>query len=232
MGLVLRLIIGIPLALLLPGLALTLALFPRRRVRLAVRVLFSLGLSLCVAALGGLLLNLTPWGLRPAPWAGLLAGATLAATLLAYWRGRNIRVVQFKRGERQLRPVQTSGILLIGAAVVLTGLAVQMARTGAAQQQASSTFTELWLLPQAAGNQLQVGVRNNERTAVTYKLQIDQGGSILREWPSIELDPGKVWESSLAAPAGSASMTANLYRLDTPSTVYRHVTWSPGAAGA
>src|SRR3954454_24445758 len=83
-----RVLVALPFALVLPGLALTLALFPAGALDGAERLLFSLGLSLAVTALGGLVLHLTPWGLRPASWALLLGAITLAAGVAAFLRRR------------------------------------------------------------------------------------------------------------------------------------------------
>src|SRR3954471_19437230 len=79
-----RVLVALPFALVLPGLALTLALFPAGVPDGAERLLFSLGLSLAVTALGGLVLHLTLWGLRPASWTLLLGAITLAAGVAAF----------------------------------------------------------------------------------------------------------------------------------------------------
>ena len=65
----LQLLLGLPLVLVLPGYALTAALFPHGALGGADRALFTLGLSLCAAILCGFVLNRTPWGLRPESWA-------------------------------------------------------------------------------------------------------------------------------------------------------------------
>jgi len=79
---------ALPLVLLLPGYAITAALFPKGAIGVSERLLLSLGLSICVTALGGVILNWTPWGLQPASWAVLLGGITLCASLIAL-RHRN-----------------------------------------------------------------------------------------------------------------------------------------------
>ncbi|MDQ6673875.1 MAG: DUF1616 domain-containing protein, partial [Chloroflexota bacterium] len=61
-----------PLVLVLPGYALVRALLPARPRRLAELLLLSLGSSLAIAVLGGLVLNLTPWGIRAESWAVFL----------------------------------------------------------------------------------------------------------------------------------------------------------------
>ena len=62
---VLRIILGLPFILFLPGYTLTAALFPRRTDLGSIeRVALSFGLSIAVVPLIGLILNYTPWGIR------------------------------------------------------------------------------------------------------------------------------------------------------------------------
>ena len=60
----LRVIIGIPFALFFPGYALMTALFPKKGMGGVERVALSLGLSIAVVPLIGLILNYTLWGIR------------------------------------------------------------------------------------------------------------------------------------------------------------------------
>src|SRR5215472_2472043 len=70
----LRWLAGIVLVLFLPGYAWTAALFVDRELSAVQRLCMSLGLSISISILAGLLLNLTPWG---------LGAVTLLATLSA-----------------------------------------------------------------------------------------------------------------------------------------------------
>jgi uncharacterized membrane protein len=83
-----RALLALPLVLVLPGYALVAAAFPEAGRSLAERLLYGVGLSLAVAALGGFALNLTPWGLRAEAWATLLGGIALAACAIAWARRR------------------------------------------------------------------------------------------------------------------------------------------------
>ena len=61
---VLRIILGLPFVLFFPGYVLVLALFPKKeRVGSVERVVLSLGLSIVVEPLIGLILNYTRWGI-------------------------------------------------------------------------------------------------------------------------------------------------------------------------
>ncbi|HEY4779357.1 MAG TPA: DUF1616 domain-containing protein, partial [Solirubrobacterales bacterium] len=68
----LRMLLAAPLTLFLPGYAISAAIFARRRIERRQFLLFSLGLSLAVLALGALVLNYVPGGIRAWSWALLL----------------------------------------------------------------------------------------------------------------------------------------------------------------
>jgi len=61
----LRIVLGLPFLLFLPGYALTAALYPKKEGIDAIeRVALSFGLSIALVPLIGLILNYTPWGIR------------------------------------------------------------------------------------------------------------------------------------------------------------------------
>lgn len=232
-----RAILALPLVLVVPGYALTLALLPRLRLGAGERLVLSLGLSLALAALGGFVLNWTPWGLRPQPWAVLLALTTLASGAVAGAR----RAVPARVGVPEGRGAPGSPVamhpssgsraplpaLLLALATVVAGAAWWTARGGAVQQ-ASAGFTQLWVLPAAGGDALTVrlGVHSREPAPVSYRLRLEVEGALIREWPAVTLDPGEQWEAvaTLSPSQGAAGpIKAVLYRADAPATAYRHV---------
>jgi len=80
-------ILALPLVFIAPGYTLTGALFHRRSLDRAYRLLLSLGISVSIVIAGGLVLNALPGGLRPSSWSALLAFLTLLfAGLVAYLR--------------------------------------------------------------------------------------------------------------------------------------------------
>ena len=83
----LRVVVAIPLVLFLPGYALLAALFPRRAdLGMAERAALSVGLSVALVPLVGLVLNYTPWGIRLVPVAISLEVLTLALAVAAHGR--------------------------------------------------------------------------------------------------------------------------------------------------
>jgi uncharacterized membrane protein len=83
----LRVILGVPLILFLPGYALIAALFPKRSDLDGIeRIALSFGLSIAVVPLIGLALNYTPWGIRLDPIVICLSLFTIAMCLAAQYR--------------------------------------------------------------------------------------------------------------------------------------------------
>ena len=222
-------ILTLPLVLVLPGYALTSAAFPERARGVPERLVFSLGLSMAVVILGGLLLDLTPFGLRASSWAVLLSSVTLGASAVALVRRRGqsmpapgwLRAGNFGFTFRQ-------GLLLCLAALIVCG-AVAVSIIGA-ERQPRTGFTQLWILSAGGANAesaVRLGVSNMESAAMEYHLAVNINGKIVKEWSSIDLSPNEQWGATLVLPlpgsAGTARVEADLYRADTPTTIYRHV---------
>ncbi|MBV9354691.1 MAG: DUF1616 domain-containing protein, partial [Chloroflexi bacterium] len=122
-----RTVVMVPLVLLLPGYALTAAVDPEWRFDVPERLVLTLGGSLVVATLGGLVLNWTAWGLQAGSWAALLAGTTLSASALALRRRQRVRPADPMQWCRSLELRQ---VLLAALAVLATAAALQIARVG------------------------------------------------------------------------------------------------------
>ena len=85
-GIYLRSAFGGILVLFLPGYALVEALYPKRELDELTTFALSIGLSLALVAITGLLLNYTPLGIKLVPIAISLAGFTLVLLLVALTR--------------------------------------------------------------------------------------------------------------------------------------------------
>jgi hypothetical protein len=219
-----RLIVGSVLVLLLPGFAITAATFAGRRLDTAERLLFSLGLSLAIGALGGIVLNGLPFGLGTASWTILLGGITLAAGTVWLVRRRRPLIVSMDQSARALK---TRGRLLLALAVAVVMAAWGIAVVAAAEQP-SSGFSQLWMLPTGAADHplLLLGMKSTETRPTRYTLDLVQGGVILSEWHSADVAPGQEWHVTTAVPTGlktSGTVEARLYRTDAPDVVYRRV---------
>jgi uncharacterized membrane protein len=234
-------LLALPFVLVLPGLAVTVMLYPSGTLGVPERLTLTLGLSLAIVAISGLLLNVTPWGLQPASWAVALGGTTLVAGAAAFARAR--RETHQARGARLKTALQSARaqlgarqVALLVLAVVTAVGALALARDGAVRHP-SPGFTQLWMLPDETGarDTIRLGVRNAESTVATYQLRVQTGTGVLQEWPSIDLQPGEVWQASLTVPderTGGQAIEALLARADDPTSVYRRATlWRDGQAG-
>jgi len=92
-----RIILGLPLVLFLPGYTLIAALFPRKDDLDAIeRVALSFGLSIAITPLLGLALNYTPFGIRLAPVLTVLSVFTISLAICAYVRRSRITAGSFQ----------------------------------------------------------------------------------------------------------------------------------------
>jgi hypothetical protein len=219
-----RLTLGPFLVLLLPGWAITAAIFAGRTLETAERVLFSLGLSLAVGALGGIVLNCLPFGLRTLPWALLLGGITLAAGAVWLVRRRQPSIVSTH--ESGAAPwMRSLPLLALAGAIVMGSAAIAVV---AAVEQPSAGFTQLWLLPAGAADHPSVllGVKSAETRPTHYTLVLMQGGVAVSQWRSTDVAPGQQWYATIALPSAreiSGVVEARLYRDQAPAVVYRRV---------
>ncbi len=206
-ALVPRLLTGIPLALVLPGCALSLLLspaaaFPRGGGMPWLRLgMWSIGLSLLVTVLGGLLLNLTPMGLTQTGWAVLLTAVTLLAVAgVAIDRHRRPVGRPAAAGPplwRRPGTLRTAGYGL-GAVVAVTA-AIWLSYSGAAGQTRPD-FAQLWLVP-ADSATATLGVRNDRGDAESYAVVLRNGDAPDRGW-EFTLGAGESWQQAVPITVG------------------------------
>ncbi len=83
----LRVVVGFPFVMFLPGYLLVSALFPRNdEIDVIERIALSIGLSLCIVVFVGLCLNYTPWGIRLGTILLALSAFILVFTVLSALR--------------------------------------------------------------------------------------------------------------------------------------------------
>ena len=225
-----RAAVGAPLALLLPGFALTEACLSRGRLGGLERFVFTVGASLAITILGGVALHLTPWGIQPRAWALLLGSVTIGASVVALGRSRPDDVAPRRaRGERNgpapVIPLALAGALALGAVIVATQ---------GARRQPVEDFTVLAIAPLAGEPAaVTISVHNREGTTTGYRLEARQAGAVTRAWPAIDLEPEERWEETVVWPTPpSDPVEVVLYRAAAPAEPYRRVVWWPGTGGA
>lgn len=226
---VLSLLFALPLAFFLPGYALTAATFARRPIERPQLLLLSLGLSLCVLALGALLLNYVPGGIGAVSWTLLLLLVVLNGCRVAALRRPATRSGGAALAWPGLRLTATGAGLLIAAVLCATAaLAVTFTTTSAKH---ADGYTALWLLPPAPKDApvggARIGVNSEEQKPADYRLQVrvgDRPGQIVRRF---SLDPGQTRVLKLKPPEpGSAqpvAVKALLFRKNKSGNVYRRV---------
>lgn len=222
-----RVPLGLLLVLILPGFALTLALFPRPSLGALDRAALTLGLSLAVGALSGFLLNGIPGGITARSWALLLTGVIAIAGAVAIMRRGKNAAVPVSWGARAI-PLRQG--LLFGVAAVIAITAITISYTGE-RHRPTPGFSQLWLLP-AAGESptVHIGIASHEPATTQYRLQLGIDGQVVQEWPSLTLRPNGQWETMAVLPGSatdSGRVEAVLYRANQPSVVYRRAVLAP-----
>lgn len=226
----LRLLASLPLLFVLPGYALTAACFPRHEFGWAERAASALALSLISAILGGLLLNLTPWGLQASSWVGLTLALTLGGCAVAAWRRRGYERAQ----DWPAIGLRAEQLVVLALAGILVGWAVTMA-VSEGQRTPAPDYVHLWVLPDPTrpSQAMQVGITGRgEDVPAAFRLQLKRGNYLLREWDRVGLDASGAWQTTVELrdlQAGSGALEALLYRIDAPDTVYRRVAHWPSA---
>jgi uncharacterized membrane protein len=203
-----RILLGLPLVLFLPGYALIALLFPRKDDLDGIeRVALSFGLSIAVVPLTGLALNYTPFGIRLSPVLFSLSVLTIALALGAVLRRAKLPAearftVEFCAAFRTLRESFAASetrldriltVILIISIVVAISMVVYVIVT----PKQGEKFTEFYILgpggkatdyptalQKGEEGTVIIGIVNHEYATVTYelKMQLERvvvGGEIL-----------------------------------------------------
>jgi hypothetical protein len=89
-----RYVLGFIFVLLLPGYSLIKALFPTKELDNIERIGLSIGMSLALVPITGLLLNYTPWGIRTTPITLSLLALTITLATTALIREHQTKIQQ------------------------------------------------------------------------------------------------------------------------------------------
>jgi hypothetical protein len=210
-------VFGIVLVLVLPGYVFSELLHPR--LPFAEHLLLTLGLSVVIAGLSGLILNFTFWGLTGPTWGGGLALVTLLGAILLWLRRDGTA-----RAKMLIWPkIAWRPALLYGLGLVFVLLAFGVA--GVSSARLVSPLTMLWADYDHTNIQvLKIGVENEEGKPMVYDLVIEQNGIKVREWDSIQLEDGKTFSGQLTfQQTPQDPVIVLLYLHDVPGKVYRQV---------
>lgn len=227
----LRLLFAAPLALFLPGYAVTAACFARHGLEPLRFALLSVGLSLAVLALGALPLNYLPGGIAAGWWA-----AYLVLVVAAAGRGAALRRASDRRPPRarSIPAWNRSAAVPLGLAGLIAIAALILVFTPLPAHHVKG-FTELWMVPSTRADVAVVGIASREQGEAEYLIELRVGS---RDKPfdvhRVRLRPGQEWRRAIVAPAAfrghRARVTATLFKTGR-TAIYRYVAGFFGPIG-
>lgn len=197
-------------------------------LRRSIWILMTLILGIALITLGGIVLNFTPWGLQLHSWLLLITSLILVQCLVGLFRrpiaASNVPRTSIRSWNLEFNSMQVVSLML---AIAVTCISVLIARTGSITQPRTS-FSQLWMVlgSETDTPNLILGIKNEEQQAVSYKLIVRQGSTIIYEYSNLLLQPNNTWNSTLAlngAYATTLPIEAELYRTDEPNQPYRTV---------
>jgi uncharacterized membrane protein len=189
-----RIVLGLPFILLIPGYVTVFALFPEkshthRGIETVERVALSMGISIAIVPLIGLALNYTPWGIRLEPILSSLLLFVFTTSILGVYRWGKIGINRRHQIELQIgrssmggsRLDQTLIIALVVSIVAAVGVLIWALTT----PRIGKRFTEFYILgpegiadgyPTNLGvNQsstIILGIQNHEYENLTYHVEV------------------------------------------------------------
>ena len=210
-----RIVLGVPFLIFLPGYSFMAAMFPRKNAMDAVeRVALSFGTSIAIVPLIGLLLNYTPWGIRLEPVLYSVSLFILVTSVIAWLRRKKLPeqerlIISFQLKLPDWGSSLQERILSLVLALTIIG-AVGILAYVIVTPKTFEKFTEFYLLdaagqmadypqklsPGTAGNVV-VRIVNYEQQDVTYRIEIRLSGAILKEIGPVKLQNKQKWEQKM-----------------------------------
>ena len=209
---VLRILLGVPFLMFLPGYSCLAALFPRREGLTTVeRVALSSLLSMAIVALVGLVLSLI-WEISLYPILISIALFSVAVCGIAYHRRRRLAPQDRFEPQIRLRMPQLDSlsgrermtVAILSAMVIISVAALVYVAT---RSRSGERFTEFYLLgssgmvsdyPSAivlgTHENVTIGVTNREGKDVTYRIRVALGTTDLQTIDGLALEDGDNWE--------------------------------------
>jgi uncharacterized membrane protein len=214
-------VLGIMLVLVFPGYVWSEVILAK--VSYKERILIIPALSIVIVGLSGLILNLTPWGLRAGTW-GIWLGIVTLGGLPILWKRRVIPEAVPESGWPDANWRQVG---LYGAAAVIFLGAFGIAQYSSTRL--NRPLSMLWATNDPTNPKLvNIGIQNNEGRAITYHLVAQTNGKVIREWAGIHLEDGKTYSVQLtSANPFKQPVEIFLYRSDLGNRAIRAVQVAP-----
>lgn len=209
----LKIIIGIPYILFIPGYLLTIVLFPKKNhLEGMTRAALSVGLSIITVPLIGLLLTFFSFGIRLLPVMSALTIFNVSLIIAGYFRRRllpekdrfeiNLEI-RLKKWTELGRVALIIRIFIIVFGFMISGALIYIA----AAPQTGDSFTEFYILGQegtAAGYQEQNNgtvkavIINNEHKKTTYTIVIKLNEVVIKTLSPVSLEHLEKWEETIS----------------------------------
>lgn len=222
-----RLLASLLLIGFLPGYAMFSVLFRRDALNLTDLLAFAAGFSLGITILGGIILNLTPFGLSAEGWRLWLAGFTIIALMISLFRLDNKAAGDgIPATNRRPHNLATSQMMIFAAAIVLFGMSLAIAYEGD-RNRPTEEFSQLWLFWQDQGRGIaSLGLNNLESQTNEYRVALLSSGTTVHEW-DLQLASKEIWQVNYQIPShflsSSSEVRLIVYRAG-ESEVYRSTT--------
>ena len=222
----LRVVLGLVVVLVIPGFALTSALFARKDDLDGIeRLALSLGLSIAVVPLLGLALNYTPFGIRLVPIVVTITGFVAAMVAIAAVRRRRLEPDASFHLPFESPAFRTSALAVMGTVAAIGGVIAL-----ASALRPVERFTEFYVLgPEGKlegypstlvpGETFVVilGIGNHESETLSYGVRIPFDPRFERA-ATTPIEHGETWERTLELTApqgeGRTRLAFELYRPD------------------
>ena len=212
----LRITIGIPFVLFFPGYALVAALFPQKGgIGGIERVALSLGISIAVVPLIGLILNYTSWGIMLESMLYSIASFIFAMSIIAWVRRK--RLLEWNRFDIEFQ-LRLSGrgesawdkVLSVALVIAVLG-ALGMLGYVLATPKVGEEFTEFYIVGQEGEatdyleelkvgevGRVVVGVINREYRTVSYRVEVRVDGVKNNDVEPPALENNEKWEGEIS----------------------------------
>lgn len=224
-------LIGLLLVFVLPGYIISVALFPESTWSFMERTILTMGISLAVSVLGGIVLYSLKVPLLTENWALFYGSIILVIGIIGITR-RLIKDYPARRKSDRApeshaylmpRPGQLAlfglaALIFVGAMILVQNMAKIYPNT---------EIVQLWMLPveNAKSLSVRIGVMVNETAPGEYSMWLERGGYTVKTWPHLTFKPGERWETIVQVDPnmpGIGPLEAFLYRYDQPTIPYRH----------
>lgn len=211
----LRIALGIPFLLFLPGYALVSALFTRREgLDIVERLALSFGLSIVIVPLLGLVLNYSAWGIRLESVLYAVVAFIVVASCIAWFRRRKLPASERFGIDFQIKMPRIAGstrdkaliISLLAAIVIAVGSIIFVLAAPGVEEK----FTEFYILgvDGRAGDfpaEVRVGeeahvivnIANREHATVSYRVEVRIDGVSHKTVEPIVLDNEEKWQETV-----------------------------------